>query len=163
MWKQLTKSARKAIFLAQEEAGKLGYNHVGPEHLLLAFMRDEHCVASKLIEQMGIDLGTVRVEVMNKVSKGEDRLGEDMQLTAEAKHAIDLAFDECETMSDDWVGTEHLLLGLVKEDNGIAYSILTRMGAKSTQIKESVEKFRSGVLKLDGINEYPGTRRALTV
>ena len=163
MWKQMTQSARKAIFLAQEEAGKLGYNHVGPEHLLLAFMRDERCVAAKLIEQLGIDLGTVRVEVMNKVSKGDDRLGEDMQLTAEAKHVIDMAFDECRRMSDDWVGTEHILLGLVKEDNGIAYSILTRMGAKSKEIKAEVGKLRSGVLQLEGINENAGSRRMISV
>jgi len=157
MWKQLTQKARKAIFLAQEEAGRLGYNHAGTEHLLLALIREEDCVAARILERAGVDLGTVRLEVMGRVSRGSDMLGEDMQLTAEAKAAVDLAFDESKRMKEDWVGTEHLLLGLVRSTSGLASKVLRGLGVDVSQIRTELRSLHSGALpfectKTDGGN-----------
>lgn len=151
MWKQLTQKARRAIFLAQEEAGRLGYNHVGPEHLLLALIREEDCVATRILEGLGVDPGTVRVRMMGELARGSDMLGEDMQLTAEAKRAIDLAFEEGKQMNEDWVGTEHLLVGLVRATSGAASKVLTELGADASQIRGQLRDLQGGTLPLGHI------------
>ncbi len=158
MWKQLTQRARKAVFLAQEEAGRLGYNHVGPEHLLLALIREDDCVAAQLLERLGVDLGTLRVEVLGNLSRGDDHLGDDMQLTAEAKQAIDLAFDEAKRTNDDWIGTEHLLVGLAREPQGLASRVLSKLGASPTVIVEQLRGLQAGTLPFDRVEgDGPGS------
>lgn len=149
MWKQLTHKARKAIFLAQEEAGKLGYSHVGPEHMLLALIREEDCFAATILERIGLDLGTVRQEVMGQLSRGSEILGEEMQLTNEAKHVIDLAFDEGKIMNEDWVGSEHLLVGLSREPEGLASRVLEKLGADTPRIRSQLRNLQAGTLPLD--------------
>lgn len=151
MWKQLTQKARKAIFLAQEEAGRLGYNHVGSEHLLLALAREEDCVASRILEQLGVDVGTIRVEVIGQLSRGSEPLGEEMQLTAEAKEAIDLAFDEGKQMKDEWVGTEHLLIGLARSAEGMASQVLSRLGVDVSQIRCQLRNLQAGTLPFERV------------
>jgi len=151
MWKQLTQKARKAIFLAQEEAGRLGYSHVGSEHLLLALVREEDCVAARILERLGVDLGTIRVEVMEQLSRGSEPLGEEMQLTAEAKEAIDLAFNEGKQMNDEWVGTEHLLLGLARSARGMASQVLSRLGVDVSQIRSQLRNLQAGTLPFDRV------------
>lgn len=155
MWRQLTQHARKAIFLAQHEAGRLGYSHVGPEHLLLALIREDDCVAASVLERLGIDLGTLKSEIMNGVSKGSERLGEEMQLTVEAKQVIDYAFAEGRRLSDEWIGTEHLLLGLARETGGVAANVLNRLGASPSTILRQLQNLQAGRLpfgRTDGGN-----------
>ncbi|MHB0913612.1 MAG: Clp protease N-terminal domain-containing protein [Armatimonadota bacterium] len=149
MWRQLTQRARKAVFLAHEEAERLGYNHVGSEHLLLALMREEDCVAIRILERLGIDPGTVRVETMKHLSRGSETLAE-MQLAPDAKHAIDFAFSEVKQMKDDWVGTEHLLLGLVHEAGGIASSVLLGMGIDLLTVRDQLRQLKAGTLPFEG-------------
>lgn len=152
MWKQLTQRARKAIFLAQEEAGRLGYSHVGPEHLLLALLREDDCVAARILERLGLDLGTVRVELMDCLSKGTESLADDMQLSADAKAAIDLAFEEARALNEGWVGTEHLLLGLARGTNSVAGQVLSRLGADVGPVREQLRNIHAGALPFDGTN-----------
>lgn len=152
MWKQLTQKARKAIFLAQEEAGKLGYSHVAPEHLLLALVREDDCVAIRILEGLGLDPGTVRVRTLGHLSRGTELLGEDMQLTTEAKEAIDLAFDESKQMKEDWVGTEHLLIGLSRSSKGLASKILGELGADISQIRSRLRSLQAGTLPFESID-----------
>lgn len=152
MWKQLTQKARKAVFLAQEEAGKLGYSHVGPEHLLLALVREDDCMAVKILEGLGLDSGTVRVQTMKHLSRGSELLGEDMQLTPEAKEAIDLAFDESKQMNEEWVGTEHLLIGLVRSTEGLASRILKELGADVSEIRSQVMSLQAGALPFESMD-----------
>jgi len=149
MWKQLTQKARKAVFLAVEEAGKLGYSHVAPEHLLLALIREEDCVAAKIMERSGVDLGTVRVELMERLSRGTEALGEGMQLTAEAKHVIDLAFDEGRRGNEEWIGTEHLLMGLARERHGVVGEILTAHGIDPEWIRSQLRNIQAGTLPFE--------------
>ncbi len=146
MWKQLTQKAQKAIFLAQEEAGKLGYRHVGPEHLLLALVREEDCLAARILERIGVDLGTVRSEIMNRLSRGSEELGEGIELTVEAKHAIDLAFDESRQANEDWIGTEHLLIGLAEEHHGVAAQFLAEHGIDAALIRRELRSMQAGAL-----------------
>jgi len=157
MWRQLTQHARKAIFLAQQEAEKLGYNHVGPEHLLLALIREDDCVAASLLERLGIDLGTVKSEVMNSVSRGCDHIGDDIQLTVEAKQVIDHAFSEARRMNDEWIGTEHLLIGLARETGGIAANVLNRLGADPGTILHQLRNLQGGRLPFGRVNGGAGT------
>lgn len=146
MWRQLTQHARKAIFLAQHEAGRLGYSHVGPEHLLLALIREDDCVAASVLERLGIDLGTVKSELMKDVCKGDEKLGEEMQLTVDAKQVIDYAFAQGRRMNDEWIGTEHLLLGLARETGGLAANVLNRLGAEPGTILTQLRNLQAGRL-----------------
>ncbi|MBP6964816.1 MAG: hypothetical protein KBC96_10450 [Armatimonadetes bacterium] len=152
MWRQLTQHARKAIFLAQQEAEKLGYNSVGPEHLLLALIREDDCVAASLLERLGIDLGTLKSEVMKIVSRGTDHIGDDMQLTTEAKRAVDQAFNEGRRLNDEWIGTEHLLLGLAGDTGGVASSVLNRLGADQPAILDQLRNLQAGRLPFGRAN-----------
>ncbi|MCL6518655.1 MAG: hypothetical protein K6T99_02370 [Armatimonadetes bacterium] len=146
MWKQLTQKAQKAVFLALEEAGKLGYSHVGPEHLLLALVREEDCLAARILERIGVDLGTVRSEIMKRLSRGSETLSDGLELTAEAKHVIDLAFDESRQAKEDWIGTEHLLIGLAEEPHSIAAQFLAEHGIDAALIRRELRSMQAGAL-----------------
>lgn len=148
MWKQLTHKARKAILHAQEEAGKLGYSHAGPEHLLLALVREDDCVAARILDALGVDAGTVRAATMKHLSRGNEVLGEDMQLTTDAREAIHLAFDECKERNEDWVGTEHLLIGLVSAC-GVASEVLKELGADLPGIRIQLRNLQAGTLPFE--------------
>ena len=152
MWKQLTQEARKAIFLAQEEAGKLGYSHVGPEHLLLALIREDDCVAAQIMERSGVDLGTVRAEVMSQLSRGAETLAEGMQLTAEAKQAIDMAFESGRQANEQHIGTEHLLIGLAGQPHGVAADLLATHGIDPEHIRRELRGIQAGALPFERNN-----------
>src|SRR5580704_15810059 len=94
MWQRFTERARKIVFYAQEEAGRLGENYVSTEHLLLGLVRENDSVAARILDRMGISLGRVRSEIERLVERGDGRMGQDMQLTPRAKSVIDLAYDE---------------------------------------------------------------------
>ena len=148
MWKQLTQKARKAILHAQEEAGKLGYSHAGPEHLLLALVRVDDCVAARILEALGVDPGTVRIETMKHLSRGNEVLGDDMQLTTELREAIHVAFDEAKERNEDWVGTEHLLIGLVSVC-GLPSEVLKELGADLPVIRIQLRNLQAGTLPFE--------------
>lgn len=151
MWRQLTQRARKTIFLAQEEAEKLGYSHVGPEHLLLALALEEDCVADQILSRLGLDVGTIRVEILKNLTRGSDHIGGDMQLTAEAKNAVDRAFAEARQMTEDWVGTEHLLLGLAHEAGGLASTVLANLGVDLYRIREQLGNLKGGTFSFEPV------------
>ena len=94
MWQRFTERARRVVFFAQEEAGRLGENHVSTEHLLLGLVRESDSNAARILEQMHISTGKIRSEIEKQITRGEGRLGQDMQLTPRAKRVIDLAYDE---------------------------------------------------------------------
>jgi len=145
MWKQLTQKARKAILVAHEEAVRLGYSSVCSEHLLLALIREEECTAAMILARMGLDLGTVRVQIMKQLSPGKESL-DGMQLAPDAKHAIDFAFAEVTHMQDDWVGTEHLLVGLVHDAGGKASHVLNSLGINVQKVREELSNVKAGTL-----------------
>ena len=120
MWQRFTERARKVVFFAQEEAGRLGENYVSTEHLLLGLIRENDNVAARILDRLGVSLARIRSEIERQVAHGDGRLGQDMQLTPRAKRVIDLAYDEAQQLGNNYIGTEHLLLGLIREGEGLA-------------------------------------------
>ena len=129
MWQRFTERARKVVFHAQEEAGRLGENYVSTEHLLLGLVRENDTVAARVLDRLGISLGRIRSEIERQVAHGEGRLGQDMLLTPCAKRVIDIAYDEARQLNNNYIGTEHLLLGLIREGEGLAGKVLAILGA----------------------------------
>jgi ATP-dependent Clp protease ATP-binding subunit ClpA len=145
MWQRFTERARRVVFFAQEEAGKLGENFVSTEHLLLGMIRENDSVACRILDRMGISLTRIRSEIERQVARGDGRLGQDMQLTPRAKRVIDLAYDEARQLNNNYIGTEHLLLGFLREGEGLAGRVLAKLGVE-------LERTRREVLALQDSN-----------
>ena len=143
MWQRFTERARRVIFYAQEEAGRLGENYVSTEHLLLGLVREPDSVAARILERMGVSLSRVRSEIERQVSRGEGRLGQETQLTPRAKRVIDLAYDEARQLNNNYIGTEHLLLGLIREGEGLAGRVLARLGVDLDRARREVMALQS--------------------
>src|SRR5438477_13031488 len=105
MWQRFTERARRLVFFAQEEAGRLGENYVATEHLLLGLLRENDSVAARILDMMGISLSKLRSETESQVTRGDSRQGLDMQLTPRAKRVIDLACDEARQLNNNYIGT----------------------------------------------------------
>lgn len=146
MWQRFTERARRTVFYAQEEAARLGESYVSTEHLLLGIVRENDSVAARILERLGVSLSRIRSEIERQVQRGDGRQGQDMQLTPRAKRVIDLAYDEARQLSNEYIGTEHLLLGLVREEEGLAGRVLTKLGV-------TLEKARTETQKIH--NEFP--------
>ena len=126
------------VFFAQEEAGRLGENYVSTEHLLLGLVRENDSVAARILDRLGISLGRIRSEIERQVARGDGRLGQDMQLTPRAKRVIDLAYDEARQLNNNYIGTEHLLLGLIREGEGLAGRVLNKLGVDLERTRREV-------------------------
>jgi ATP-dependent Clp protease ATP-binding subunit ClpC len=150
MWQRFTERARRVVFFAQEEAGRLGENYVSTEHLLLGLVREPDSVAARILDRMGVSLGRIRSEIERQVTRGDGRLGQDMQLTPRAKRVIDLAYDEARQLNNNYIGTEHLLLGLIREGEGLAGRVLAKLGV-------DLERTRREVMALQDNDSTSGT------
>ena len=144
MWQRFTERARRVVFFAQEEAGRLGENYVSTEHLLLGLVRENDSVASRILDRMGVSLSRIKSEVERQVSRGDGRLGQDMQLTPRAKRVIDLAYDEARQLNNNYIGTEHLLLGLIREGEGLAGRVLAKLGVDIERTRREVMSLQDG-------------------
>lgn len=144
MWQRFTERARRVVFFAQEEAGRLGENYVSTEHLLLGLVRENDSVAARILDRMGVSLGRIRSEIERQVTRGDGRLGQDMQLTPRAKRVIDLAYDEARNLNNNYIGTEHLLLGLIREGEGMAARVLQRLGVDIERTRKEVLNLQDG-------------------
>src|SRR2546425_394040 len=142
MWQRFTERARRVVFFAQEEAGRLGENYVSTEHLLLGLVRENDSVAARILDRLGVSLGRIRSEIERQVTRGDGRLGQDMQLTPRAKRVIDLAYDEARQLSNNYIGTEHLLLGLIREGEGLAGRVLARLGVDLDRTRAEVRSLQ---------------------
>jgi ClpA/ClpB-like protein/S1 RNA binding family protein/HAAS domain-containing protein len=143
MWQRFTERARRVVFYAQEEAARLGENFVGTEHLLLGLLREGDSVAGRLLEErLGISLAILRIDTEQQVTRGAGNLGQDMQLTPRAKQMIDLAYEEARSLGNNYIGTEHLLLGLIREEGGLAGRVLRGRGATLERTRETVRAFQ---------------------
>jgi len=138
MWQRFTERARRVVFFAQEEAGRLGENYVSTEHLLLGLVRENDSVAARILDRMGVSLGRIRSETERQITRGDGRLGSDMQLTPRCKRVIDLAYDEARQLSNNYIGTEHLLLGLIREGEGLAGRVLAKLGVELERTRREV-------------------------
>lgn len=138
MWEPFTERARRSIVLAQEEAQRLGNNYIGTEHLLLGIISEGESVAAKVLENLGVSLEKVRAEVEAIVGKGSQTSSQEMVFTPRAKRVIELAFEEARNLTHNYIGTEHLLLGLVREGEGVAARILSNLGVDPQKIRAQI-------------------------
>lgn len=139
MWERFTEKARRVIVLAQEEATRLGHGYVGTEHILLGLIKEkqnvvlfgiiksESNVAVKTLGRLGVDTEVLRNNIEAMVIRGEKHQGQ-IVFTTRAKTVLELAFDEARYWGHDYIGTEHLLLGLIREGEGIAGRVLLQLG-----------------------------------
>lgn len=144
MWQRFTERARRVVFFAQEEAARLGENYVGTEHLLLGLVRESDSVAARILDRLGVPLGRIRAEIERQVTRGHGNLGQDMQLTPRAKRVIDLAYEEARQLNNNYIGTEHLLLGLIREGDGLAARVLVKLGADLERTRREVYAMQEG-------------------
>lgn len=148
MRKKFTPRGRHVMFFAQEEAARLGTSDIGTEHLLLAVIREKEGLGAKTLEKAGINLGSVRQAVFSEVPPSEQKASYDFQLTVPAKSAIDLARKEAETMENERIGTEHILMGLIREAEGMASKILTKeFKLKADKLRQTAMQVQSEVTK----------------
>src|SRR5260221_1541145 len=119
-----TERARKVLSLAQEEAQRFNHNYIGTEHLLLGLVREEDGVGAKVLQNLGVQLTTARSAVEFIIGRGDRIVLGEIGLTPRAKRVIELALDEANRLDHQYIGTEHLLLGLIREGEGIAAGVL---------------------------------------
>lgn len=126
------------VFYAQDEALKFGEGYVSTEHLLLGLVRESDSVAARVLEKMGVSLNRIRAEVEKQLPRGDARQSSDMTLTPRAKRVIDLAYDEARNLNNNYIGTEHLLLGLIREGDGLAGRVLAKLGVELQPARDIV-------------------------
>ncbi len=137
---KFTERARRVLTLAQEEAQRFQHNYIGTEHLLLGLVREGEGVAAKVLTNLGVQLSDVRAAIEYIIGRGDHVAPGDIGLTPRAKKVIELAVDEAKLMKHQYIGTEHLLLGLIREEGGIAAGVLESMGVKLEQVRTETLK-----------------------
>ena len=145
---KFTDGARKVLTLSQDEAQRLGHNYIGTEHLLLGLVREGEGVAARALENLGADLAKVRTAVEFIIGQGDQTVRGEVGLTPRAKRVIELSIAESRTFDTHEIGTEHLLLGLVREGEGIAAGVLESLGI-------TLERTRAVVIRVSGVGGAP--------
>ncbi|MDK2896895.1 MAG: ATP-dependent Clp protease ATP-binding subunit ClpC [Candidatus Atribacteria bacterium] len=128
MFERYTERARKVIILAQDEAVRLKHNHIGTEHLLLGLLREREGIAAKILDSFDITLEIVRSELENQLDKLEYQASKEVAFTPRAKRVLELALDETRRLGHNYVGTEHILLGILREGEGVGAQVLRHLG-----------------------------------
>src|SRR3990167_2062083 len=139
MFNRFTERARKVILLAKEEAKRFNHDYIGTEHILLGLIREGEGVAAAVLASMGLTPEKIRLEVEKLVQPGPSTIiSGDIPFTPKAKKVIELAMEEARTLGHNYVGTEHLLLGLIREGEGVASQVLLNMGLELDRVREEV-------------------------
>jgi ATP-dependent Clp protease ATP-binding subunit ClpC len=141
MFERFTDRARRVVVLAQEEARLLSHNYIGTEHLLLGLLHTEHGgVAARALESLGVTLDAARVQVREIIGEGQQALTGHIPFTPRAKKVLELSLREALNLGDDHIGTEHLLLGLLAEGDGVGAQIVARLGASPQAVRQKVNE-----------------------
>jgi len=138
VFERFTERARQVVVLAQEEARALKHNYIGTEHLLLGLLREEEGLAARVLESLDITVERVRTAVMRIIGAGEEATSGQIPFTPRAKKVLELALREALSLGHNYIGTEHILLGLVRVDEGVAIRILLEYDADAEQIRNEV-------------------------
>src|SRR5947209_13068764 len=141
---RFTERARKVLSLAQEEAQRFQHNYIGTEHLLLGLVREGEGVAARVLANLGVELYKVRQAVEFIIGRGDRIVLGEIGLTPRAKKVIELGVDEARRLNQHYIGTEHILLGLVREGEGIAAGVLESMGVRLEQVRSRTIKMLKG-------------------
>jgi ATP-dependent Clp protease ATP-binding subunit ClpC len=135
---KFTERARKVLSLAQEEAQRLHHNYIGTEHLLLGLVREGEGVAAKVLTSLGVDLEKVRKAIEDIIGRGDRIVLGEIGLTPRAKKVIELAVDEARLLNHHYIGTEHILLGLIREGNGIGAGVLESFELRLQEVRAKI-------------------------
>jgi ATP-dependent Clp protease ATP-binding subunit ClpA len=148
MFERFTDRARRVVELAQEEARMLNHNYIGTEHILLGLIHEGEGVAAKALESLGISLDAVRQQVEEIIGQGQQAPSGHIPFTPRAKKVLELADRETRALGHAYVGTEHILLGLIREGDGVAAQVLVNLGADLNRVRQQVIQL---------LREYQGT------
>ncbi len=153
---RFTERAQRALIYSQEEARNLGHNYVGTEHLLLGLLREGEGAAAQVLKGLGIDIEKIREQIENLVGKGNFNFTEGFGYTPRTKRIMELSFYEARNIGHNYVGTEHLLLALIREGEGVAARVLKDSGVDLQQAREQILK----LLKEEGTETHqPGSKK----
>ena len=176
---EFTGKARKVLRFARDEAKRLNHDYIGTEHILLGLIRDEECIAATILENLGISIYAIKIEVLKLVKLCPNTMvSGNPPFTPSAESVIKFAIDEAKAMSHNYVGTEHLLLGLIKvEEYSISGKVLLSLGTVRGRVRQEIERLLDSIstahkkLKeraevkvegVDGINELIAEEEALS-
>ena len=144
MFERFTDRARRVVVLAQEEARMLNHNYIGTEHILLGLIHEGEGVAAKALEGMGISLEGVRAQVEEIIGQGQQAPSGHIPFTPRAKKVLELSLREALQLGHNYIGTEHILLGLIREGEGVAAQVLVKLGADLNRVRQQVIQLLSG-------------------
>ena len=143
MFERFTDRARRVVVLAQEEARKLNHNYIGTEHILLGLIQEGEGHAAKALEELNISIENVRKEVVEIIGEGQQSPSGHIPFTPRAKKVLELSLREALQLGHNYIGTEHILLGLIREGEGVAAQVLKKLGAELAQVRQTVIKLIS--------------------
>ncbi len=144
MFERFTDRARRVVVLAQEEARMLNHNYIGTEHILLGLIHEGEGVAAKALESLGISLEAVRSQVEEIIGQGQQAPSGHIPFTPRAKKVLELSLREALQLGHNYIGTEHILLGLIREGEGVAAQVLMKLGADLSRVRQQVIQLLSG-------------------
>ena len=144
MFERFTERARQVVVLAQDEARALKHNYIGTEHILLGLLREEEGLAARVLESLDITVEEVRAQVARIVGQGDEVTTGQIPFTPRAKKVLELALREALSLGHNYIGTEHILLGLVRENEGVAARILLDFDADAEKIRNEIIRMLSG-------------------
>ncbi|NLF05341.1 MAG: NDP-hexose 4-ketoreductase, partial [Actinomycetales bacterium] len=144
MFERFTDRARRVVVLAQEEARMLNHNYIGTEHILLGLIHEGEGVAAKALDALGISLDAVRAQVQEIIGEGQQAPSGHIPFTPRAKKVLELSLREALQLGHNYIGTEHILLGLIREGEGVAAQVLGKLGADLNRVRQQVIQLVSG-------------------
>ena len=144
MFERFTDRARRVVVLAQEEARLLNHNYIGTEHILLGLIHEGEGVAAKALESLSISLEAVRSQVEDIIGQGGSSPSGHIPFTPRAKKVLELSLREALQLGHNYIGTEHILLGLIREGEGVAAQVLVKLGADLSRVRQQVIQLLSG-------------------
>jgi ATP-dependent Clp protease ATP-binding subunit ClpC len=161
MFEVFTDRARRVVVLAQEEARMLNHDYIGTEHLLLGLIHEGEGVAVRALESLGISLQDLRRDVEEMIGRGQHELSGHIPFTPRTKRVLELSLRESQQLGHDYIGTEHILLGLIREAEGVAAQVLVKLGADLNRVRQQVLQLLGGRGHEEvGESEAGGTRVA---
>ena len=144
MFERFTDRARRVVVLAQDEARRLDHNYIGTEHILLGLIHEGEGVAAKALQSLGISLDAVRQQVEEIIGRGQQTPSGHIPFTPRAKKVLELSLRESLQLGHTYIGTEHILLGLIREGDGVAAQVLVRLGADLNRVRQQVIELLHG-------------------
>jgi len=138
MFARFTDRARRVVVEGQDEARTLNHNYIGTEHILLGLIHEGEGVGAKALESLGISLDTVRQQVQEIIGQGQHASSGHIPFTPRAKKVLELALAESKALGHHYIGTEHILLGLIREGDGVAAQVLVKLGADLNRVRQQV-------------------------